>query len=112
MAPDRLTGPTNAQRQRAREYREHRIPRGTAHLYAREYRGQGPVVLLMHGFPDDLHLYDRLVPELAGRFGAADPYLNRQVRGGSTSCCRPRSCSCWKGPATTCNSTNHSRSPG
>jgi haloalkane dehalogenase len=67
MAPDRLTGPTNAQRQRAREYREHRIPRGTAHLYAREYRGQGPVVLLMHGFPDDLHLYDRLVPELAGR---------------------------------------------
>jgi pimeloyl-ACP methyl ester carboxylesterase len=23
--------------------------------------------VLMHGFPDDLHLYDRLVPELAGR---------------------------------------------
>jgi hypothetical protein len=32
-------------------------------------------------------------------------------QGGSTSCCRPRSCSCWTAPATTCNSTNRSRSP-
>ena len=29
--------------------------------------GRGPAIVLMHGFPDDLHLYDRLVPELAGR---------------------------------------------
>jgi haloalkane dehalogenase len=48
-------------------YREHRIPRGPHHLYAREYPGQDPAIVLMHGFPDDLHLYDRLVPELAGR---------------------------------------------
>jgi haloalkane dehalogenase len=48
-------------------YREHRIPRGPHHLYAREYPGQEPTVVLMHGFPDDVHLYDRLVPELAGR---------------------------------------------
>jgi pimeloyl-ACP methyl ester carboxylesterase len=67
MAPDRLTGPSNAEVRSARDYREHRIPRGRHHLYAREYPGAEPAVVLMHGFPDDLHLYDRLVPELAGR---------------------------------------------
>src|SRR5918993_1801749 len=67
MAPDRLTGPTNADMRSARDYREHRVPRGTYHLYAREYPGQEPAIVLMHGFPDNLHLYDRLVPELAGR---------------------------------------------
>jgi len=48
-------------------YREHWVPRGPYQLYAREYPGQEPTVVLMHGFPDDLHLYDRLVPQLAGR---------------------------------------------
>ena len=67
MASDRLTGPTNADMRSARDYREHRVPRGTYHLYAREYPGQEPAIVLMHGFPDNLHLYDRLVPELAGR---------------------------------------------
>src|SRR4029453_19591514 len=33
----------------------------------RDSPGQEPAVVLLHGFPDDLHLYDRLVPELAGR---------------------------------------------
>ena len=49
------------------DYREHRVRRGPYQLYAREYPGQEPAIVLMHGFPDDLHLYDRLVPELAGR---------------------------------------------
>ena len=48
-------------------YREHWVPRGPYQLYTREYPGQEPTVVLMHGFPDDLHLYDRLVPQLAGR---------------------------------------------
>jgi pimeloyl-ACP methyl ester carboxylesterase len=48
-------------------YREHWVPRGRYQLYTREYPGQEPTVVLMHGFPDDLHLYDRLVPQLAGR---------------------------------------------
>jgi haloalkane dehalogenase len=48
-------------------YREHRIPRGPHQIYAHEHPGQEPAIVLMHGFPDDLHLYDRLVPELAGR---------------------------------------------
>src|SRR4029450_107311 len=48
-------------------YREHWVPRGPYQRYAREYPGQEPTVVLMHGFPDDLHLSDRLVPQLAGR---------------------------------------------
>jgi haloalkane dehalogenase len=30
-----------------------------------EYPGDEPAIVLMHGFPDDLHLYDRLLPHLA-----------------------------------------------
>jgi haloalkane dehalogenase len=64
MAPDRLTGPTNADMRSARDYREHRVPRGTHHLYARDYPGAEPAIVLLHGFPDNLHLYDRLLPHL------------------------------------------------
>lgn len=46
------------------EYVEHRVTRGGYGIYAREYPGEGPAILLMHGFPDNLHLYDRLVPYL------------------------------------------------
>jgi pimeloyl-ACP methyl ester carboxylesterase len=48
-------------------YREHVIARGPHHLYAREYEGEEPAIVLLHGFPDNQHLYDRLVPELARR---------------------------------------------
>jgi haloalkane dehalogenase len=48
-------------------YSEHRVPRGTHRLYAREYPEEGPAIVLMHGFPDNLHLYDRLVSHLSGR---------------------------------------------
>src|SRR5262249_45386094 len=34
-------------------------------IYAREYAGEEPPTILMHGFPDNLHLYDRLVPLLS-----------------------------------------------
>src|SRR5215218_5649190 len=49
------------------EYNEHWVLRGTHRIYVREYPGEGPTLVLMHGFPDNLHLYDRLVPHLAGR---------------------------------------------
>jgi haloalkane dehalogenase len=49
------------------EYREHTVPRGHYRIYAREYAGEGPAIVLMHGFPDNLHLYDRLVPHLPDR---------------------------------------------
>jgi pimeloyl-ACP methyl ester carboxylesterase len=40
------------------------VPRGEHRIYAREYPGDGPAIVPMHGFPDNLHLYDRLVPHL------------------------------------------------
>jgi pimeloyl-ACP methyl ester carboxylesterase len=45
-------------------YTEHVVQRGPYHLYAREYPGEEPAIVLMHGFPDNLHLYDRLLPWL------------------------------------------------
>jgi haloalkane dehalogenase len=47
--------------------KDHSVPRGRYHLHARDYPGAEPAFVLMHGFPDNSHLYDRLVPELAGR---------------------------------------------
>ncbi len=46
-------------------YTEHVVQRGSYHIYAREYPGEEPTIVLMHGFPDNVHLYDRLVPWLS-----------------------------------------------
>ena len=43
------------------------VARGPYRLYAEVVPGTGVPVVLMHGFPDNTHLYDRLVPQLAGR---------------------------------------------
>src|SRR5215475_6721212 len=48
-------------------FQVHAIARGPYEIYAREYPGSEPALVLMHGFPDDLGLYDRLVPFLNGR---------------------------------------------
>src|SRR5215475_3260321 len=50
-----------------RSYTEHRILRGAFAISARHYAGSGPAFVLMHGFPDNLHIYDRLIPALPGR---------------------------------------------
>jgi haloalkane dehalogenase len=50
-----ITGPT---------FVEHRIPRDGHSLYSREYKGLRAPFVLLHGFPDNLHIYDRLVPVL------------------------------------------------
>lgn len=51
-------------------------PTGSAELWAnrgphririRNHPGPPPAIVLMHGFPDDLHLYDRTLPFLTGR---------------------------------------------
>jgi haloalkane dehalogenase len=39
---------------------------GPHRLYVEAEAGEGTPVVLMHGFPDNTHLYDRLVPYLAG----------------------------------------------
>jgi haloalkane dehalogenase len=44
-----------------------RVPRGTHGLHVEMVPGRGVPVVLMHGFPDSTHLYDRLLPHLAGR---------------------------------------------
>ena len=67
MNPNEHPGPVRAAPPGGRAFREHRVPRGPHRLYARDHPGAEPAIVLMHGFPDDLHLYDRLVPELAGR---------------------------------------------
>lgn len=47
----------------------HRVRRGDHELHVREYAPTGEVssspIILMHGFPDSSHLYDRLAPLLA-----------------------------------------------
>jgi haloalkane dehalogenase len=62
---------------------EHYVPREEGRVYVREYAGTNPAFVLMHGFPDNLQIYDQLIPHLvaAGRrvvtfdflgFGASD----------------------------------------
>ena len=46
------------------KYKEHWVQRSGHLIYAREYPGDGPAIVPMHGFPDNLHLYDRLIPYL------------------------------------------------
>ncbi len=41
--------------------------RGPHRIRARDYPGRPPAIVLLHGFPDDKHLYDRTLPFLAGR---------------------------------------------
>jgi pimeloyl-ACP methyl ester carboxylesterase len=43
------------------------VSRGPYRLHAEIVPGGGLPVVLMHGFPDNTHFYDRLVPCLAGR---------------------------------------------
>src|ERR1700704_3934764 len=65
------------------KFSEHHIPRGEGRVYPRDYAGDGPAFVLMHGFPDNLHIWDDLIPYLvaSGRrvvtfdflgFGASD----------------------------------------
>jgi haloalkane dehalogenase len=64
-------------------FTEHRISRGDGSIYAREYEGEGPAFVLMHGFPDNSHIWDDLIPHLLAKgrrvvafdflgFGASD----------------------------------------
>ena len=46
-------------------FTERFVQRDRHRIYAREYPGEEPAIILMHGFPDNLHLYDRLVPYLS-----------------------------------------------
>jgi haloalkane dehalogenase len=45
-------------------FTEHRVPREQGKVYVRDYDGTGPAFILMHGFPDNLRIYDDLIPYL------------------------------------------------
>ena len=64
-------------------FTEHRVKRDGGSLSVRDFPGNGPAFALLHGFPDNSHIYDDLIPHLssAGRrtiaidflgFGASD----------------------------------------
>ncbi len=59
----------NASLQDRQPHTVHRVPRDGHMLHVREFRParsvSGPPIVLMHGFPDSAHLYDRLAPLLA-----------------------------------------------
>ena len=44
---------------------ERSVRRGPHRIHVREHPGAEPPIVLMHGFPDNLHLYDRLIPHLS-----------------------------------------------
>jgi len=48
-------------------------PRGSLHVT--DQPGDEPALVLMHGFPDDSHVYDRLMPLLAPRRGVTFDFL-------------------------------------
>lgn len=50
------------------DLRDRSVRRPDGHrIHVREQPGDGPAIVLMHGFPSDHHLYDRLLPHLPGR---------------------------------------------
>src|SRR5262245_7415853 len=46
-------------------YQETVVRRDQYRIHVRDHPGAGPAIILMHGFPDNVHLYDRLVPYLS-----------------------------------------------
>ena len=65
------------------QFTEHHVAVAGGSLHVRDYAGEGPAFVPMHGFPDNLHIYDEVIPNLvaAGRrvvafdflgFGASD----------------------------------------
>lgn len=49
----------------ATDYSERFVQRDPYRICVREYAGAEPAIILMHGFPDNLHLYDRLAHHLS-----------------------------------------------
>ena len=46
-------------------YEEKFVQLNQHRIYTREYSGEEPAIILMHGFPDNVHLYDSLVPHFS-----------------------------------------------
>jgi pimeloyl-ACP methyl ester carboxylesterase len=46
-------------------YQESFVRQNGLRIYVRDHPGANPPIILMHGFPDNMHLYDRLLPHLS-----------------------------------------------
>jgi hypothetical protein len=46
-------------------FKELHVHQGQGSLYVRDYPGEGPAFVLLHGFPDNLHIYDKLAVRLS-----------------------------------------------
>jgi haloalkane dehalogenase len=68
---------TNAQDAAFPTFTEHRVQRDQGNLYVREFPGSGLAFVVLHGFPDNSHIYDDLIPHLvsAGRRTVAFDFL-------------------------------------
>jgi haloalkane dehalogenase len=60
-------------------FTEYSVQRDQHRIYAREYAGEKPTIVLMHGFPDNLHLYDRLLPHLSLRHVVTFDFLQAAI---------------------------------
>ena|SRR5208282_877315 len=85
---------------------EHYVPREQVRVYERDYKGAGPAFALMHGFPDNLHIWDDLIPYLVAGgqrvvtfdflgFGASDKPSGATYSSSSNSVTSKRSSRCW-----------------
>lgn len=46
-------------------YKELRVPTPAGELYAHDYPGSGPAFVMLHGFPDNLGIFDKIAPRVA-----------------------------------------------
>lgn len=53
----------------------HEVPTAGGKIHVADYSGEGPALILMHGFPDDGRMYDRLIPRLAPRRAVTIDFL-------------------------------------
>src|SRR5580698_573731 len=54
---------------------EHSVHHQGGSLHVLDYPGEGPAIVLMHGFPDDHRIYDKLLPLLTPRRAVAFDWL-------------------------------------
>lgn len=45
-------------------FSEHKVAREHGNIYVRDFSGSEPAFVVLHGFPDNSHIYDHLIPHL------------------------------------------------
>ena len=68
----------------SRDVTTRQIPTAMGLLYVADHPGDGPALVLMHGFPDDSRIYNRLVPLLSPRRAVAFDFLGYGASDGAS----------------------------